>query len=214
MLLWLVGILSTLAWGLSLLWPHAAQASSPAPRPGVILLMGDSLSASYGMPYEEGWVPRLQQLLDTQKLPWSIINASISGETTGGALARLPRLLEEHRPNVVWIELGGNDGLRGYPPDRIRANIEAMIEQSQAAKADVWITQIHIPPNYGPRYTERFEALYREIAEDRELRLLPFILENVALQPELMMADGIHPTAEAQPGIAARYLEILRSLKP
>lgn len=173
-------------------------------QPVRVLLLGDSLSASYGMAYEEGWVPRMQQLLDTEAQPVRIINASISGETTGGGQARLARLLQEHQPHVLWIELGGNDGLRGYPPPSIQANIESMIRMGQEQDARVWITRIEIPPNYGPRYNERFRSLFTELAENFDLPLLPFPIEDVALNPDLMMPDGIHPTSEAQPRIAEK----------
>ncbi len=179
-----------------------------------ILLLGDSLSASYGMTYEAGWVPQLQQKFDTAATSVEIINASISGETTGGGLSRLPRLLDEHSPDILWIELGGNDGLRGYPPPRIRQNLEQMTDLASERNITVWLTQIEIPPNYGPRYNERFSALFREVAESRSLELLPFILVDVALKPELMMNDGIHPTIEAQPLIAERFFDEVRKRMP
>ncbi len=189
-----------------------ALASTLAQSRTTILLLGDSLSASYGMVYEQGWVPLLQSKLDTAGLPYRIINASISGETTGGGLARLERLLAEHRPDILWIELGGNDGLRGYPPAAIRANLQNLAQLGQGAGAEVWLTQIHIPPNYGPRYTKAFDAVFAEVASALGLRLLPFILEDVALVPGLLMADGIHPTVEAQPLIAAKVFALLSEL--
>lgn len=162
------------------------------------------------MDYKDGWVPRLQSLIDTQHPGWTIINASVSGETTGGALARLPRLLEEHQPDILWIELGGNDGLRGYPPPSIKANLLQMIDLATQAKAAVWLTQIKIPPNYGPRYTQSFEANYTQLADERTLPLIPFILTPVALKPELIMADGIHPKVEAQAQIADYVFEQIK----
>ena len=160
-----------------------------------VLVVGDSISASYGIQSEQGWVHLLRDRLGSAA---KVVNASISGDTTGGGLARLPRTLAEHQPSVVIIELGGNDGLRGYPITNIRANLLAMTQAVIAAGADPILAGMQIPPNYGPRYTTAFRAIYEEIAEATGAALVPFLLEGVATDRELMQRDGIHPTAQAQ----------------
>ncbi|MFV2090671.1 MAG: arylesterase [Pseudomonadales bacterium] len=161
--------------------------------------MGDSISAAYGIQREQGWVNLLSEELVHSERPYSVVNASISGETTSGGLARLPQALEKHDPEVVVIELGGNDGLRGYPTDTIRGNLQNMVELAQSQHRGVLLVGMQIPPNYGPRYTRAFFMLYADIAADTGATLIPFFLERVALEPELMQNDGIHPTAAAQP---------------
>jgi len=175
-------------------WFTTAASAEPAPR---ILVLGDSLSAAYGLNVEQGWVHLLEQRL-AQKYPHKVINASVSGETTGGGLARLPALLKQHQPALVILELGGNDGLRGHPLNIMRRQLAGIIEQSQAADARVLLVGMHIPSNYGQRYTQQFHTTYRQLAEQYQLPLVDFFLEGVALQPGLMQRDGIHPTAEAQ----------------
>ena len=165
----------------------------------MILVLGDSLSAGYGLRPEQGWVALLQQRLRSAGYGHRVVNASSSGETTGGALARLPRALDRHRPAVVVIELGGNDGLRGYPTRAMRDNLKKMVELSLAEDREVLLVGMQIPPNYGPRYTRAFFDVYADVAEETGVPLVPFLLEKVALTPGLMQADGIHPTAEAQP---------------
>jgi acyl-CoA thioesterase-1 len=174
-----------------LLLPQWSQAADHR-----VLVLGDSLSAAYGMDLEQGWVALWADSLDEST---EVINASISGETTTGGLTRLPTLLAKHKPLLVVIELGGNDGLRGYPLPRMRANLEQMIQLSVRAGARVALIPMQIPPNYGPAYTRQFSAIYSELAERFGVVLTPFFLEDVALKPELMQRDGIHPTAEAQP---------------
>lgn len=174
--------------------------------------MGDSLSASYNMDYEQGWVPLLQASLQAKDQPIDIINASISGETSGGGASRLERLLHQHQPDILWIELGGNDGLRGYPPKRIASNLKSMIETAQAKDITVWLTQIEIHPNYGPRYTEQFRSVFTRLADSYSLPLLPFPLEDIIFEPEMMMPDGIHPSVQAQPLIAEKMHKILLDL--
>jgi len=164
-----------------------------------ILLMGDSISAAYGMSLEQGWVALLEEQLADSHPEYSVVNASISGETTAGALRRLPALLAAHKPSVVVIELGGNDGLRGFPIRNFRANLQAMAEMSRAADAEVLLLPMEIPPNYGSRYTASFRESYPLVAEATGSVLGPFMLEGVATDPALMQADGIHPTVEAQP---------------
>lgn len=163
-----------------------------------ILVMGDSLSAGYGMRLEEGWVSLLQERINERQYPYRVINASVSGETAGGGNARLPALLTEHKPVLVILELGGNDGLRGHPLNVMRQNLEEMIKQSQAADAEVLLLGMQIPPNYGPRYTRLFHQTFVELAQEYELEFVPFFLDQVADNVELMQRDGIHPTAGAQ----------------
>jgi acyl-CoA thioesterase-1 len=179
-----------------------------------ILVLGDSISAAYGISREQSWVNLLdiylKQHFNNQK--YTIINASISGETTGGALTRLPKLLSQHKPNVVIIELGGNDGLRGYPIKNFRANLDQLVELSRQAKAEVLVTGMRIPPNYGPRYTQMFYDSYGIIAQKYSVSRVPFLLEEIALQPQLMQKDGIHPTAEAQSQILQNVLPYLKEI--
>jgi len=166
---------------------------------GTLLIMGDSLSAAYGVQTEQAWVALLRERLDNRDLSgWKIVNASISGETTDGGLRRLQDLLQRHQPDIVMIELGGNDGLRGFPPQVIRQNISRMIEQSRDADARVLLVGMQIPPNYGERYTTAFAAIFPELAERYETQLVPFFLDGIYDQEDLMQDDDIHPTAEAQ----------------
>lgn len=176
----------------------SAQLPAQAAATKTLLIVGDSLSAGYGLPQQQSWPVLLQQRLAEKKSPWRIQNASISGETSGGALARLPALLEQYQPAVVLIEIGGNDGLRGFPVPRLRQNLEQLIKLSQTAGATPVLMQIRIPPNYGPRYTEQFVAVYAEVAQNHQIKLWPFFMDKIAVQPELMQADGIHPNAQAQ----------------
>jgi len=176
----------------------SAQLPAQAAATKTLLIVGDSLSAGYGLPQQQSWPVLLQQRLAEKKSPWRIQNASISGETSGGALARLPALLQQYQPAVVLIEIGGNDGLRGFPVPRLRQNLEQLIKLSQTAGATPVLMQIRIPPNYGPRYTEQFVAVYAEVAQNHQIKLWPFFMDKIAVQPELMQADGIHPNAQAQ----------------
>jgi acyl-CoA thioesterase-1 len=180
----------------------AAPATAPdtaTPAPQTILVLGDSLSAAYGMRVEEGWVALLQGRLKAQGYGHRVVNASSSGETTGGALARLPRAIERHRPAVVVLELGGNDGLRGLPMAEVRANFEALIDGSRASGAQVLLIGMRIPPNYGPAYTKAFHELYGDLAARYRLPLVPFFLDGIALDDALMQGDGLHPNTAAQP---------------
>jgi len=176
------------------LGPPVARADPP-----VILVVGDSLSAAYGIRLEQGWVSLLQRRLEAEGYGYRVVNASTSGETTGGALARLPRALERHRPAIVVLELGANDGLRGLPISQVRANFDAMLQLSRAAGARILLIGMHIPPNYGPAYTSAFDSMYRELAPADDPPLVPFLLDGVALDDSLMQADGLHPNAAAQP---------------
>ncbi len=164
-----------------------------------LLIAGDSLSAGYGLALEQSWPVLLQQQLSASKSPWQIHNASISGETIAGVVARLPALLEKHKPDVVLIEIGGNDGLRGFPPAKLRQNLQQIITLVQQHQSVPILMQIRIPPNYGPRYTEQFEAIYPALATANDIRLWPFFMDQIAINPELMLPDGIHPNAKAQP---------------
>ena len=179
---------------------------------GSILLLGDSISAAYRMTQEQGWVSILNKQLASTKANFSIINASISGETTSGGLARLPGLLAEKKVDHLIIELGGNDGLRGYNPKAIKHNLLQMIEIANTHKIPVSIMQIKITLNYGPRYNKMFEQVFQDVARETSATLLPFFMEQVALDPELMMKDGIHPNEKAQPIIANYMLEHVKSI--
>lgn len=175
----------------------AALTSAVADTGKTLLVLGDSISAAYGIKREEGWVAALEARLSNQDPPWRVVNASVSGETTGGGLARLPQALSLHDPEVVIIELGGNDGLRGYPLDTIRANLEGLVRAASGRR--ILLVGMQIPPNYGPRYMRGFHELFAAVADTHEIPLVPFLLERVALDPGLMQDDGIHPTAAAQP---------------
>lgn len=173
-----------------------------------VLVLGDSIGASLGVPANDGWV----SLLARELVACDVVNASISGETTEGGKARLPALLAEHQPRIVILELGGNDGLRGFPPAAIRDNLARMIAASRQAGAKVLLLGMRIPPNYGPRYTSAFHAIYADLAAQTSSALVPFLLEGIATDPQLMQIDGIHPNAAAQPLIVANVLPSLQSL--
>lgn len=175
-----------------------------------LLVLGDSLSAAYGIQPEQGWVALMEQRLDAEQ--YTLINASVSGETTDGGLTRLPALLERHQPNYVLLQLGANDALRGLPINMIRSNLTALVEMIQDSGAQIAIIGIRIPPNYGPQYTESFFNLYAEIADQFGLVRVPFLLENVALDWNLMQSDGLHPNAEAQPIILDNVWPYVESL--
>ena len=175
----------------------------------IILIVGDSLSAAYGIPVAQGWVALLQERLDAGDYPYQIVNASISGDTTANARARLPQALASHAPAVVLLELGGNDGLRGLSLKAMQANLAAMIASLQAAGAQLLLIGVQLPPNYGPRYTERFQAIYRELAREYDIALLPSLVAGIGTEQNLMQQDGIHPNATAQPLIRDRVWEAL-----
>ncbi len=165
-----------------------------------IMIVGDSLSAGYGIQPQQGWVHLLQKRLEQQyPKQHKVVNASVSGETTSGALARLPKLLQTHRPDVVVIELGGNDGLRGQPPQIIQKNLANLIQHSQKAKAKVVIFGMKMPPNYGSAYSKAFENNYKVVSQQYKVKLLPFFMEGIAGNKQLMQKDLIHPNAKAQP---------------
>jgi acyl-CoA thioesterase I len=164
-----------------------------------ILVMGDSLSAAYGIRPEQGWVALLAQRLQAQGYGYELVNASVSGETSGGGLQRLPRALQLHQPGMVILELGANDGLRGLQVAETKENLMKMVQLSQNAGARVLLVGIRIPPNYGPRYANEFAEIYPELAKQFHLPLVPFLLEKVALDPTLMQDDGLHPNARGEP---------------
>jgi acyl-CoA thioesterase-1 len=166
----------------------------------IILIVGDSISAAYGMKQNLGWVVLLEQRLTAQNFSYEVVNASVSGNTSADGLRRLPKLLKQYRPNIVVIELGGNDGLRGHPIKLMKNNLQQMIDLSLKNNAEVLLAGIEIPPNYGVRYTTLFRDAFRSLAAtNNNIQYDPFILDGVATEPELMQSDGIHPTAAAQP---------------
>lgn len=186
------------AWALGIgFWLITVQGAATQALP--ILVFGDSLSAGYGLLPGEGWVPLLQKRLQTQGYVTPVVNASVSGETTGGGLQRLPRALQLHNPSVVILELGANDGLRGLPIPEARTNLEKMIGIVRAAGAQILLIGMKMPPNYGPRYTTDFYQMYTDIAQRGHVPVVPFLLESVALDPAYLQADGLHPNARAAP---------------
>jgi acyl-CoA thioesterase-1 len=166
-----------------------------------ILVLGDSLSAAYGIRPEQGWVALLQKRLQGTDYGYEVVNASISGETTSGGLQRLPRALTLHHPGILIVELGANDGLRGLPLDATRENLQKMLVLAQDSHARVLLVGMRIPPNYGPRYTADFAQLFREIATQSSLAFVPFLLQSVALDPARMQDDGLHPNARGEPAV-------------
>jgi acyl-CoA thioesterase-1 len=189
------------------LWLPAAAAAEKS-----ILVLGDSLSAAYGIPRQRGWVALLEERLKRERPDYIVVNASISGDTSGGGRARLKPLLDKHRPAVLVIELGANDGLRGMPVVLLRSNLDAMIRDAQASGARVLLIGMRMPPNYGEVYAQSFEDAFREIARTHRIALVPFLLEDFADKLELFLPDRIHPTAEAQPMMLERVWKELRPL--
>jgi len=173
--------------------------SLPAAATQKILVVGDSLSASYGLAQTSGWVSLLQQRLATEKFPHQVVNASISGETTSGGLYRIDALLTQHKPALVMLALGANDGLRGLPLKATQANLEKMIQRAQKSHAQVLLIGMRLPPNYGPAYTEKFQGLFEQLALKYHTQRVPFLLAQIASKREYFQADGLHPTAAAQP---------------
>jgi len=198
-------MLNRILFLLFLVLPNMAEAR-------IILIVGDSLSAAYGIPVEQGWVALLQERLDSRDYPCRIINASISGDTTANARARLSQALASHEPAVVLLELGGNDGLRGLSLTEMKSNLGAMISSVQETGAQLLLIGVQLPPNYGPRYTERFQAVYRELAVEHDLALLPSLVDGIGTEQNLMQQDGIHPNVTAQPLIRDHVWEALLPL--
>jgi len=192
----------------------AAAASAPAAGAREIVVVGDSISAEFGLARGSGWVALLGQRLAAERSPWTVSNASISGDTTAGGLARLPTLLKQRHPKIVIIELGGNDGLRGLPMGETRKNLDAMVAQAQASGARVLLAGIMVPPNFGHKYQEEFGKMYADVAAAHHAALLPFILAGIADRPDAdtwFQADQIHPLAKAHPIIVDN---VWKSLKP
>jgi acyl-CoA thioesterase-1 len=188
-----------------------ASVSARAEAP-VILVFGDSISAGYGLArVEQGWVALLQTRLKTLGYGYQVVNASVSGETTAGGLARLQRALTLHHPALVILELGGNDGLRALPVAQMRTNLAQMVDESAAAGAKILLLGIRMPPNYGPEYTEKFQSTYSELARDKKLPV-SFLSNDIALSPDLMQADGIHPNAAGQPKLLENVWPALQPL--
>jgi acyl-CoA thioesterase-1 len=177
-----------------------------------ILVLGDSLSAAYGIPRDRGWVALLAERLKRERANYIVVNASISGDTSGGGRARLAPLLDKHRPAIVILELGGNDGLRGMSLGQLRANLDAIINDAQAIGAHVLLVGMKVPPNYGEVYAQGFESVVRELARARRTAFVPFLLDDFAEKPDLFQPDRIHPTAEAQPLMMERVSKALQPL--
>jgi acyl-CoA thioesterase-1 len=197
---WLIGTaLSLLLWG-------------PAAFAGTVLVVGDSISAAFGLDTRQGWVALLEKRLIEQGFDHRVVNASISGDTSAGGAARLPALLAEHHPELVIIELGGNDGLRGQPPAQLQQNLAAMVQQSQKIGAKVLILGMRLPPNYGVRYTTAFAEVFPKVASETGADLVPFVLEGIGGVPSMVQSDGIHPTAEAQPRLLDNVWPMLKPL--
>ncbi|MEX2961488.1 arylesterase [Microbulbifer sp. TYP-18] len=188
------------------------SAGTRADAGDTLLVLGDSISAAYGFDETEGWVQLLRERLAEEDKPVMVVNASVSGETSAGGLARLPRLLEEHRPRWLILELGGNDGLRGYPPRSLQQNLQRMVQLAQEGGARVLLLGMRMPPNYGRAYTEAFAAVYPKVAAAEQVPLVPFFLQPVALQEGAMQADGIHPTAGAQPALLEHVWPCIQGL--
>jgi acyl-CoA thioesterase I len=191
--------------GLLLMLPQIAAAAT-------ILVFGDSLSAGYGLPQEQGWVKLLERKLRNDKSDYKVVNASISGETTAGGRTRIAAALTKYRPAIVVLELGANDGLRGQSLGAMRANLEAMVEACRKAQSEVLLVGMRLPPNYGPAYTEKFRDVFAAVARDRKLTFVPFLLDRFAEKREYFQDDGVHPTAQAQPLIAETVWKALRPL--
>jgi acyl-CoA thioesterase I len=198
-------------WALGALLMLAASASAYS-APKTVLVLGDSLSAEYGLTRGAGWVALLEDKLKKEKIDAAIVNASISGETTSGGRTRLPALIAQHKPDVVVIELGANDGLRGLPVTAAEANLRSMITLVQQNKGKVLLVGMRMPPNYGRDYTERFFAMYKGLSSTLKTPLVPFMLEGVAEKPALFQADRLHPNAQAHPLILANIWPQLSKL--
>jgi len=190
---------------LILCWSQAASA-------GTLLVVGDSISAGFGLDTGRGWVQLLAQRLTEQGITQQVVNASISGDTTAGGLSRLPALLVQHQPSVVILELGGNDGLRGQSPLKMKQNLASMVDQSRAAGAQVLLLGMRVPPNLGPRYTASFAEAFGSLAEEKHLAYVPFLLEGVWDQAGLMQSDRLHPTEQAQPHLLENVWPALKPL--
>jgi acyl-CoA thioesterase I len=207
-----IGILSAV---LALLGLATQAPAVNVPTPPVILVFGDSISAGYGIRIEQGWVALLARRAQAEAYGFRVVNASVSGETTAGGLARLPHVLDVQRPAIVLLELGGNDGLRGLPLERTRENLDQMITLAQQRGAAVLLLGVRLPPNYGERYTSGFQAMFAALAQSHRIASVPQLLAGVDLRPELMQADHLHPNEQGQPllldNVWPRLLPLLRA---
>lgn len=194
-----------------LLTPNSFAETIPASKYPVILVLGDSLSAGFGIDQSQGWVSLMAKQLKQNGYSHTVVNASISGETSAGGLSRLPELLKQ-QPDIVIIELGANDGLRGLPLNRLKANLDKMISLSILSGAKVLLIGMKLPPNYGPVYTNGFEDIYQELAKTHKTKVLPFLLSGVATRRELMQEDNLHPTSDAQPLLLKNVWPLLEPL--
>ena len=201
-----LSILLCALWSLAI--PLLAQAAAPA----TILVMGDSLSAGYGIKVENGWVALLSKRLAEQGDEYRVVNASVSGETSSGGKVRLPTLLRTHQPAIVILELGANDGLRGLPTTQLRSNLSTMIDAAHQAKAKVLLVGMMMPPNYGQSYTDGFKVVFSELAKSKHVGLVPFFLDGVALRSEWIQADGLHPNEQGQAQLLDNIWPTLRPL--
>uniref|UniRef100_UPI001BD3D921 arylesterase n=1 Tax=Caballeronia sp. LjRoot34 TaxID=3342325 RepID=UPI001BD3D921 len=189
----------------------AATATATARKPSIVVL-GDSISAEYGLPRDTGWVALLRSKLPQEHFDYSVANSSISGDTTSGGLARLPAALNRLKPNIVIVELGANDALRGVPLATTEANLRTIIEKSQAANAKVLLVGMYVPPNYGPDYSQKFHGVYEQLSKEKQVPLVPFLLAGIENKPEMFQADQIHPTPQAQPLLLNNVWPVLRPL--
>ncbi|WP_429405301.1 arylesterase [Paraburkholderia sp. GAS82] len=183
--------------------PLVARAANPPNAPvtarPVIMVLGDSISAEYGLPRDTGWVALMRQRLANERIDYSVANASISGDTTSGGRARMPELIQRLKPSIVIVELGANDALRGVPLPTTEDNLRTIVEQAQQAHAKVVLIGMYVPPNYGPDYTQKFHGVYEQISKDLHVSLVPFLLAGIADKPDMFQADQMHPTQQAQP---------------
>jgi acyl-CoA thioesterase-1 len=184
----------------------------PAFAKNTILVLGDSISAGYGIDTKQGWVALLQERLTAQHYDYTVINASISGDTTSNGIARLPQALTQHQPSITIIELGGNDGLRGLPPSLIKQNLESLIAMAKQANSKILVLGLQIPPNYGPTYTTQFMKIFTDLKKDKNITVVPLFLNMVDTNRNLIQPDGIHPTAEAQPKLLDNMWDALKPL--
>jgi acyl-CoA thioesterase-1 len=189
----------------------ANTAAATASKPSIVVL-GDSISAEYGLPRDTGWVALLRTKLAQERFNYSVANSSISGDTTSGGLARLPAALNRLKPKLVIVELGANDALRGVPLATTEANLRTIIDQSQAVNAKVLLVGMYVPPNYGPDYSQKFHGVYEKLAKEKHVPLVPFLLAGIENKPEMFQADQIHPTPQAQPLLLNNVWPILKPL--
>jgi acyl-CoA thioesterase I len=189
-----------------------ATSTTPAVSKPSIVVLGDSISAEYGLPRDTGWVALLRSKLPQEHFDYSVANSSISGDTTSGGLARLPAALNRIKPNIVIVELGANDALRGVPLATTEANLRAIIEKTQAANAKVLLVGMYVPPNYGPDYSQKFHGVYEQLSKEKHVPLVPFLLAGIENNPEMFQADQIHPTPQAQPLLLNNVWPVLRPL--